>query len=273
MKEALLNIASWYKEGLIDPESLTYDRNKWFNKYLQNKIGMWYDQPRRLAEMNRALKKAGVKNAKMWPIDPPKGPYGQGTTDEGQPWALFFANRNVNKAIEVLNYTYTQEFFLAAKGQNDYACPPKAKLGPNGWPVYYTFDEANNDPNFDARRKEVQYGKIGTGWSIENPNMTTTWPNRKLAKYVYQQFLNTLGPAQIVGNQLADIWALTSTKTVPVPADSKYFVNLQTAFREMCNKIVSGNDADQVWNDWITFYNANGGPEIEKQVNEFIPAK
>ncbi len=273
MKEALLNLASWYKEGLIDPESLTFDWNQWWNKYLQNKVGMWYHQPRRLSEMNGALKKAGVENAKMWPIEPPKGPYGQGTSDEGQPWALFFATRNVDKAVEVLNYAYTQEFFLAAKGQNDYAFPTKPQLGANGWPVYYTYDEGNTDPNYEARRKEVQYSRIATGWSIENPNAAKTWPNRDLANYVYQQFKNTLGPAQIVGDQLADKWAVTSTKTVPVPADARYFVNLQTAFREMCTKIVSGKDADQVWNDWIAFYNANGGPEIEKQVNELIPAK
>lgn len=74
MKEALENLASWYKEGIIHPESLTLDWNQWWNLYLQNKVGMWYHQPRRLSEMNNSLKKAGIKNARMWPIAPPKGP-------------------------------------------------------------------------------------------------------------------------------------------------------------------------------------------------------
>lgn len=274
MKEALLNLADMYREGVIHPESLTFDWNQWWGAYLQNKVGMWYHQPRRLSEMNNSLMKAGVKNAKMWPIAPPKGPYGQGTADEGQPWAMFFSSssNHLDKAVEIYNYTYTQEFFLKSKGQLDYAFAPKG-LNEKGWPVYYTYEEALTDPGYEERRKEVLYSKIDTGWAMENPNMCKTWPNRDLAEHVYQQFQNTLGDAQIEGNELADKWAVTSSKTVPVPADAKYFVNLQSMFREIATKIVSGKDADQVWSEWLAFYKANGGPEIEKEVNELIPVK
>lgn len=273
MKEALENLASWYKEGIIHPESLTLDWNQWWNLYLQNKVGMWYHQPRRLSEMNNSLKKAGIKNARMWPIAPPKGPYGQGTSNEGQPWGTFFSGNNLDKAVEVFNYTYTQEFFLKAKGQLDYAFAPKPELNAKGWPVYYTYNEALTDPNYEERRKKVQYSRIWTGWALENTNMTKTWPDRDLAAYVIQQFQNTLGGAQIEGNKLADKWAVTSSKTVPVPADAKYFVNLQSMLREIATKIVSGKNSDQVWNEWLAYYKANGGFEIEKQVNELIPVK
>lgn len=273
MKEALENLASWYEEGIIHPESLTLDWNQWWNLYLQNKVGMWYHQPRRLSEMNSSLRKAGVKNAKMWPIAPPKGPYGQGTSNEGQPWGTFFSGNNLDKAVEVFNYTYTQEFFLKSKGQLDYAFAPKPELNSKGWPVYYTYDEALTDPNYEERRKKVQYSRLWTGWALENPNMTKTWPDRDLSAHVLQQFQNTLGGAQIEGNKLADKWAVTSSKTVPVPADAKYFVNLQSMFREIATKIVSGKDPDRVWNEWLAYYKANGGPEIEKQVNELIPIK
>jgi putative aldouronate transport system substrate-binding protein len=273
MKEALMNLADMYQEGVIHPESLTFDWNQWWSAYLQNKVGMWYHQPRRLSEMNNSLMKAGIKNAKMWPIAPPKGPYGQGTSDEGQPWGTFFSGKNLEKAVEVFNYTYTQEFFLASKGELDYAFPPKPELSSKGWPVYYGYEEALTDPDYEQRRKDVQYSRIWTGWALENPNMTNTWPDRALAAHVKQQFQNTLGDAQIEGNKLADKWAVTSSKTVPVPADAKYFVNLQSMFREIATKIVSGKDADQVWNEWLAFYKANGGPEIEKEVNELIPVK
>jgi len=273
MKEALENLASWYKEGLIQPESLTLDWNQWYNLYLQNKVGMWYHQPRRLSEMNNSLRKSGIKDAKMWPIAPPKGPYGQGTSNEGQPWATFFSGKNLEKAVEVFNYTYTQEFFLKSKGQLDYAFAPKPELNAKGWPVYYTYHEALTDPNYGERRKSVLYSRIWTGWAMENPNMTKTWPDRDLAAYVLQQFQNTLGAAQIVGNKLADKYAVTSSKTVPVPADAKYFVNLQSKFREIATRIVSGEDSDRVWDEWLAYYKANGGLEIEKQVNELIPVK
>ena len=275
MKEALMNLASWYKEGLIDPESLTYDWNNWYAKLLQSKFGMWYHQQGRLNEVNSSLVKAGFPNAKMWPIDPPKGPYGQGTFNEGQPWGKVFAARNLNKAIEVYNYTATQEFYLASKGEAIAAYPTKPDVtGPNGWPVYYTANEAATDPNYETRRKHFLYSAIGSTMShLENPNMYKTWPNQDLAKYLWQSYLNTMGPAQVAGNEKSEKWAQTTSKPVPVPADAKYFVNLQTAFREMCTKIVSGKDADSTWNDWIKFYNANGGPEIEAQVNQLMPAK
>jgi len=273
MKEALLNLASWYKEGLIAPESLTYDWNNWWAQYLQNKIGMWYHQPARLPEMNATLKKAGVENAKMWPIDPPKGPYGQGTTNEGQPWGTFFGPKNVNKAVEVFNYTYTQEFFLASKGTGDSTYAPKTALGANGWPVFYSAQEMSTDPAYETRRKEIMYSKVWTSFSMENPNQTKNWPDRALAAHVQAMYKITQGAETSAGNALADKWAFTTSKTVPVPADAKYFVNLQTKFREMCTKIVAGQNADQVWNDWLAFYNANGGPEIEADVNKLIPVK
>ena len=273
MKEALMNLADMYAEGVIHPESLTFDWSQWWNSYLQNKIGMWYHQPRRLSAMNGALNKAGVANAKMWPIAPPKGPYGQGSSDEGQPWGVFFVpGKNLEKAVEVYNYTYTQEFYLKSKGTYDYAFTPK-EMNEKGWPVFYNYEEMNTLPDYDEKRKKRLFDSLALGWAIENPNMGKTWPDQALAKHVYQQALNTLGSAQIEGNKLADKWAVTSSKTVPVPADAKYFVNLQSMFREIATKIVSGKDADQVWSEWLAFYKANGGPEIEKQVNELIPIK
>jgi hypothetical protein len=221
--------------------------------------------------MNTSLMKAGVKNAKMWPIAPPKGPYGQGTSNEGMPWGYFFSGNDLEKAVEVFNYTFTQEFFLAAKGQVDYAFAPKPEPGPKGWPDYYSYEEALKDPGYEQRRKDVLHANLGIGWAMENRNMTKTWPDQELAKYVVNEFQQTLGGAQIEGNKLADRWAVTSSKTVPVPADAKYFVNLQAMFREIATKIVSGQDPDQVWSEWLAFYKANGGPEIEKQVNHLIP--
>jgi len=273
MKEALLNLASWYKEGLIAPESLTYDWNNWWAQYLQNKVGMWYHQPTRLPEMNATLKKAGIENAKMWPIDPPKGPYGQGTTNEGQPWGTFFTAKNLKKAMQVFNYSYTQEFFLASKGQGDAYYAPKAALGANNWPVFYTAQEMATDPTYEARRKEIMYSKVWTSFSLENPNQAKNWPDRALAAHVTAMYKGTQGAETTAGNALADKWAVTTSKTVPVPADAKYFVGLQTKFRETATKIVSGQNADQVWNDWLAFYGANGGPEIEADVNKLIPIK
>jgi len=274
MKEALMELASWYKEGLIHPESLTFGWNDWWNAYLRDSVGMWYHQPRRLSEMNTALRQAGVENANMWPIAPPIGPKGlSGTANEGQPWATFFGkNGNLELCIEILNYTYTQEFFLACGGRNDVYYPSQRTLNEKGWPQFYSYEEMLADPNYEERRTEVLYSMLYTGWCIENPNMTNTWPDRELAEYVKKQFKNTLSPAQIVGNELADTYAVTSSKPVPVPADAKYFTRLQDKFREIASRIVSGRgNPDDTWNEWLDYYAKNGGPEIEKEVNELFP--
>ena len=142
-----------------------------------------------------------------------------GTANEGQPWATFFGkNGNLELCIEILNYTYTQEFFLACGGRNDVYYPSQRTLNEKGWPQFYSYEEMLADPNYEERRTEVLYSMLYTGWCIENPNMTNTWPDRELAEYVKKQFKNTLSPAQIVGNELADTYAVTSSKPVPVPA-------------------------------------------------------
>ena len=175
--------------------------------------------------------------------------------------------------MQVFNYSYTQEFFLASKGQGDAYYAPKAALGANNWPVFFTAQEMATDPAYEARRKEIMYSKVWTSFSLENPNQAKNWPNRALAAHVTAMYKGTQGAETSAGNALADKWAVTTSKTVPVPADAKYFVGLQTKFREMATKIVSGQNADQVWNDWLAFYNANGGPEIEADVNKLIPMK
>jgi len=276
MKDALLELASWYEEGLIQPESLTFEWNDWWNAYLRDTVGMWYHQPRRLPEMNSALRQAGVADANMYPIAPPVGPNGhQGTADEGQPWALFFGkNGNLEKSVEIINHVYTQDFFLATGGQIDHYYPVQKEPNEKGWPVFYTFEDMMEDPDYEAARTQQLYDLIWTGWCIENPNMTNTWPNRELAEHVKGQFQKTLSPVAVEGNRLADKYAVSSSKPVPVPADAKYFSRLQDKFREIASQIVAGKgNPDKIWNEWLAYYKANGGPEIEKQVNELNPIK
>ena len=276
MKDALTELGKWYKEGIIHPESITLDWPQWWGLYQQGKIGIWYHQPRRLASLNSALGKLGIPNARMSAIAPPKGPYGQGTSDEGAASAYFFSasNKYLEKSMEIYNYTFTQEFYLKSKGQLRYAEEaPKPELNAKGWPVYYTWQEALSDPKYDDRRKEVLYSQPVTGWTLENPNMFNTWSNKELVAYLKKAYQDSLDPATKEGYQLADKWAISSSKTSSVPADAKYAVNLQTMFREIMTRIVTGEDPNKVWDEWLAFYKANGGPELEKDVNEYIPIK
>jgi len=275
-KEALAEMAEWYEEGIIHPESITLDWPQWWGLYQQGKIGIWYHQPKRLVALNSSLRRSGVENARMWAIAPPKGPYGQGTSDEGAATAYFIGanNKHKEKTMEIYNYTFTQEFFLAAKGEVvEPQLAPKPELNDKGWPDFYTWKEALNDPSYDERRKEVLYAQPVTGFALENPNQFNTWPDRELARYLRKEYEESLDPATEEGYRLAEKYAIATSKTSSVPADAKYAVNLQSMFREIMTRIVTGEDPDKVWNEWLAFYEANGGPELEADVNAMIPVK
>ncbi len=234
MKEALLNLASWYKEGLIAPESLTYDWNNWWAQYLQNKIGMWYHQPARLPEMNATLKKAGIENAKMWPIDPPKGPYGQGTTNEGQPWGTFFSREERQQGRSRSSTTPTRRSSSSrARDSCDAYYAPKAELGANqlAGVLHRPRDVHGSRLRGAAQGDHVLEGvdELLPGEPEPDEELAQPHPRDRTSLQTYK---NTQGAETSAGNPLADKWAVTTSKTVPVPADAKYFVNLQTKFRE-----------------------------------------
>jgi len=44
-------------------------------------------------------------------------------------------------------------------------------------------------------------------------------------------------------------------------------------FTQGMTRIVTGEDPHKVWDEWLAFYKANGGPELEKDVNTYYPVK
>jgi hypothetical protein len=60
-----------------------------------------------------------------------------------------------------------------------------------------------------------------------------------------------------------------TAKKRPVEADKESWPGLQTRFSEFISQAVAGNiDLDQGWEEWLAYFEANGGVEITEQVNQ-----
>ena len=60
-----------------------------------------------------------------------------------------------------------------------------------------------------------------------------------------------------------------TAKKRPVPADKESWPGLQTRFAEFISQAVAGTiDLDQGWDEWLAYFDANGGSEITEQVNQ-----
>jgi hypothetical protein len=54
-----------------------------------------------------------------------------------------------------------------------------------------------------------------------------------------------------------------------VAADKENWPGLQTRFGEFISQAVSGAlDLDQGWDEWLAYFEQNGGPTITEQVND-----
>lgn len=84
-KKALLKkVAEWYKEGLIDPESITDDRAKQRAKWKEGKFGILVDNPWWFAYSTKDnlsdMPKQIDPNAELTFIKPFQGPFGKGSS-------------------------------------------------------------------------------------------------------------------------------------------------------------------------------------------------
>ncbi len=117
MKEALAFHNKLYKEGLMDPESLTTNPNDWLNKIYSGKVGMFEHQPGQLHNFNSNLQKH-VPDGEFLLIAAPEGPYGdKGYRNFPQVGQALYINKDypeplrLLKLIDSMGAPEAQEFF------------------------------------------------------------------------------------------------------------------------------------------------------------------
>jgi putative aldouronate transport system substrate-binding protein len=113
-KEAISNIAKWYKEGLIDKEIFTRGNNARNMLMDNNTLGSTHDWLASTAKLNLDYKDK-VPGVNFVAIAPPKNSKGKIVAEHMRPavnqtgWGITSANKNPEVAMRYLNFWYTEE--------------------------------------------------------------------------------------------------------------------------------------------------------------------
>jgi hypothetical protein len=276
MKEALLEARSWYEEGLFYPDVTSPAQTVQDN----GQTGMVYHLNEIPINMMNRLKALGIES-KWIAYPPPTGPRGEsGLAYEGMPWGQSIGNNSEAasiKALEIYNYTFTQEYFLDSGGASG-VYMDFGVTNEKGWPVvvHPSSERAQEQDYKDKFNKFMETRMDCLSFAINNPDQFNTWKNKELGKYVFDTFQSGYTDnLKYVYGEYGPKYAFASSKTGPVPAEAKNFPNLQNKFREVVVLIAADmqSDPDKIWDTWINYYKNNGGPEIEAEVNEIYPVK
>ncbi|MDU0202182.1 extracellular solute-binding protein [Paenibacillus sp. MAH-36] len=263
MKDALKLLAKWYKEGLIDPEFITSENTGGYwadsNAMTNNRIGLtgkgmfyhWRDKmdPANPADVGggsfQNLKKS-QSNAEIVFGKPPVGPNGKSGTMQ---WGV--------------NSTPVG---ITTKGAKD-----SRKMET----ILKMIETTNTDYNY---YKTTFSGMEGEQWKEENGNYISLTPtattaentkkgisvfhavevpdfNKKISKFLFQ-FADTVKTTGYVPFLAPTVDSFT-----------KNAVNLTKLTDEYYLKIITGEASPDVFDEFVKKFKANGGDEIEKDVN------
>lgn len=113
-KEAIKNIAAWYREGLIDPEIYTRGSNAREQLFGENIGGSTYDWFGTTAQFNQTLKNK-IGNFSVEAIPPPAGYItDKRETVKAVGWGISSNSHNDIESIRYMDFWFTQEGSLLA---------------------------------------------------------------------------------------------------------------------------------------------------------------
>jgi len=76
------------------------------------------------------------------------------------------------------------------------------------------------------------------------------------------------GSLQYAGIALAAESVKVTQKKRPTKSEKEYWPRLQSRWLETASRVVAGAlDLDQGWEDWLKFWEENGGPTLTEKVN------
>jgi hypothetical protein len=206
---------------------------------------------------------------------PPKGPYGQGMSGEDNPWCYVISKKapNPEDCVRILDWICSPEMAVKLMCSGVPGVTQKERT-PEGWCAEYTAQE-QEDMGKEWTDKLESVAGVGTPgmWgpiSTIEPSIMAT-----LSADAQQHFEKVLkskyGSAAYEAIPLTHEYTVRSEKVKPVPADSEYWPSFVTRFGELVPGVVSGSTPlDSGWDEWIDFFERNGGPEMTEQVNTLM---
>lgn len=274
MKDALAWMREVWADGAFHPDSISIPLGRGSDAFLGSFVGNMYNS---WSSVDSALERlrAVVDTAEIVPGPAPEGPGGAGFTGEGWPWCYVVAKtaQYPEECIKVLDFTYTPEFVGQVFCDGHLGVTNKG-LNENGWCVEFTREEkAEMGEEWANLVNSVTDITTYQGlWLPYNAvGGTPIFPNMPddMRAHFEQILENKYSPEALEAREISQQYIRLTAKKRPVAADKEKWPGLQTRFAEFISQAVAGTiDLESGWDEWIAYFEANGGLEITEQVNE-----
>lgn len=271
MKEALSWMRDTWAEGLFHPESITIPLGQHLSKFTSGVVGNGYGAWSGLD--NYQVQTRTVHPDAVIVAGPAvEGPGGRGFTGEGWPWCYVISKDAPypEDCMKIVDWMFTPEIAAQIVCDGHLGVTNKG-LNEQGWCMEFTPAEKEAmGKEWTDKTNEVQEITIFGGlWTPlgQVESLFNTFP-ADMKQHFDDLIAAKFSPAALEGREIAKEYVRLTEKKKPVAADKEMWPALQIRFGEFISQAVAGTiELDQGWDEWISFWESNGGPEITEQVN------
>lgn len=274
MKDALAWMSNVWADGGFHPDSISIPLGQKDNAFRGGIAGNVYT----------AWSAVDFAQQQIRTVDPeavvlagpaPEGPGGRGYTGEGWPWCFVvpITAEHPEDCVRVIDWFFTPEIASQIMCEGVLGVTNKG-LNENGWCVEYTPEEkAAMGDEWTQKQNEVQdinvfWGLWLTIGTLGGVQPFPTFPD-DMRQHFEEMLAKKYSSNSLAAADISQEYLKITEKARPVSADKEHWPSLQTRFGEFISQAVAGTiDLDQGWNEWVDFFEKNGGPLITEQVNE-----
>jgi putative aldouronate transport system substrate-binding protein len=272
MKEALTWMRDLWAEGIFDPDSITIPLGQHLSKFEASIAGNGYASWTSVDGLVQRLQSV-APDAVVAPGPAIKGPNGDsGFTGEGWPWS-YVISKNAPypaDAMNIVDWMFTPDIASQIVCDGVLGVTNKG-LDDNNWCVEFTPQEQKDmgDKWIELTNSVQDQSVYGGVWSPigQVDSLYNTFPPEmkahfdEITKNKYSEMALQMRTFTQDGLRLTE-------KKKPVPADKDLWPAIQTRFGEFISQAVAGTiDMDSGWDEWIAYWEGNGGPTLTEQVN------
>lgn len=273
MKDALAWLRAAWADGAFHPDSISIPLGHGADAFLGGFVGNMYSSWSGIDSSTERLHTVNPDGV-LVPGPAPEGPGGRGFTGEGWPWCYVIpaTAQHPAECMQILNFFYSPEVVGQVFCDGVLGVTNKG-LDENGWCVEFTrAEKAEMGEKWGEMQNEVQDITIYQGlWMPYNTvGGTPIFPNLPpdMTAHFEEILTNKYSETALEARTISQEYIRLTAKKRPVAAEQESWPGLQTRFSEFISQAVAGTiDLDQGWDEWLAYFDANGGPTITEQVN------
>lgn len=272
VKEALLLLQTWYKEGIIHPDFISDDGKSTLDKYLNGRIGFWASPrgvvPEDLKNPTSYLSRAKALNPKaeivnMYPVKGKDGKSGMFVWGKAQHTVSFGKQlKDQPKKVEVIlkiidtcitDAAFNVKLHIGEKGTHwDLKEPSLGTHG--GYKMLPPYDDSQQ------ARKLLLSSSLGTFTFFApfpiNKEETSKYTTDSYIKMTQTYCNESLG--------LTDVFLKPDTP----PSSGKYLTDLRSKQLEIMAQIIRGEKEVAEYDRFATIWQKQGGLTLEQEAND-----